>query len=477
MQSDRRWAIIAIVALVAGFVGAGVWVLRNELSPDDDARPPGAWETAWEYVTAFDERKAGAAAELTTDPKAAAETLRRVFRKLPDATVSSALGEVKTAGDKASATVAVEWTFGDGRTFSYPTKVPLVQRSGTWLVDFSPAVVHPELEEGQYIAVADKVRVPAVVDSSGEPLLVWGDVGPQPVKENRAKVVLPAMLTAAQERKPPERWAVVAMKGKNTRVRILSGDGPQGAKPLPTTLSIPLQDAAQAAVDTQRKPAALIAFRPSTGALVAVAQNKHVDQGPISLSGLYPPGSTFSLVRVAAENESAGAIARAASSLGWNADFDIPGIGTEAGAVRKAGDSFQLADQLKGQGDVFVSPFGLALVVSTVAKAEAVTPQFWKAHPTKVLTGYQAPDEETLAAVREHMRTTVTEGEASSLKSLSSGEAELHAVTGTARAGGGKRHSWFAGYAGDLAFAVLVEDGGSEKAALSVAGKFLRERP
>jgi len=474
VQSDRRWAIIAIVALVAGFVGAGVVVLRNELEADDDRRPPGAWEIAWQYVTAFDDRKVSAAAELTTDPAAAKTTLRRIFRKLPDVTVSSALGEVKTNGAKASAVVAVEWTFANDRTFSYRTTVPLVQRDGSWLVDFSPAVVHPELEEGQHLALVDGVDVPAVVDASGRPLLVWGEVGPKPVHPHRAKLLLPAMLAEAQERQPPERWAVAAMKGKK-RVRFLSGDGPKGGKPMPTTLSIPLQDAAQSAVDSQGKPAALIAFRPSTGALLAVAQNEHVDQGPISLSGLYPPGEeVFSLVTLAADGDSAAAIARAASSLGWNADFEIPGIGTEAGAVRKADDAATLMEQRKGQGDVFVSPFGLALVVSTVAAGEPVTPQFWRAHPTKVLSGYQAPDKETVAALREYMRAVVTDGRASSLKALDKEGAEVHGVTGTARAGHGVRHSWFAGYAGDLAFAVLVEDGGTETRALSVAARFLR---
>ncbi|MGH3433829.1 MAG: NTF2-like N-terminal transpeptidase domain-containing protein, partial [Thermocrispum sp.] len=304
MEKDRRLAIGIIVATVLAFAGAGALVLRSELSADDETRMPGAWEVAWEYLAAFDEGKVGDAAALTVDPAAARKTLQRINRKLPDASVSTALGEVKTTGGTASGSADLRWTFEDGRTFSYRTKIPLVRRDGTWRVDFSPAVVHPELDEGQHIAVVSRDDVPAVTDAAGKPLLIWGEVGPRPVRESRAKVLLPAMLTRAQKRKPPERWAVAAMNTKNKRVKILEGSGPKGAKPLRTTLSIPVQDAAQAAVDGQGKPAALVAFTPSTGAVLAVAQNKHADQGPIALSGLYPPGSTFSLVTEAAEGES-----------------------------------------------------------------------------------------------------------------------------------------------------------------------------
>lgn len=469
LEKDRRLAIGAIVAMVVGFVGAGVLVLRSELSPDEEVRAPGAWEVAWDYLTAFDDRKATAAAELTDDPKSAGGTLRRIHRKLPDASVSSALGEVKTTGDKASGRVDVRWKFADGRTFSYRTKIPLVRRDGKWLVDFTPAVVHPELESGQHIAVVNRSDVPAVVDEAGKALLSWGDVGPRPSREGRAKILLPAMLTRAQEGKPPERWAVAAMNAKNKRVKILSGSGPKGAKPLKTTLSVTAQHAAQAAVDGQSKPSALVAFRPSSGAILAVAQNKAADHGPIALSGLYPPGSAFQLVTGAAEGTSARAMVLAANSLGLNSDFDIPGIATEAGAVRKAADAAQLAELSKGQGEAKASPFGLALVVATVAAGKPVTPQFWASDPTKVIKSYPAPGEDVLTGLRATMRESITEGSASALAS----RGEVYGVAGTAKAGNGVRHSWFAGYVDDVAFAVLVEDGGSERPAVAVSGKFL----
>ena len=46
--------------------------------------------------------------------------------------------------------------------------------------------------------------------------------------------------------------------------------------------------------------------------------------------------------------------------------------------------------------------------------------------------------------------------------------------TGTAQFGDGTHsHGWFVGYRGTMAFAVLVVDGGSSKAAVAVSGTFL----
>ncbi len=49
------------------------------------------------------------------------------------------------------------------------------------------------------------------------------------------------------------------------------------------------------------QPAAIVALRPSTGAVLAVAQNAPADaQGAIALTCLYPPGSTFKTVTTSA---------------------------------------------------------------------------------------------------------------------------------------------------------------------------------
>ena len=61
--------------------------------------------------------------------------------------------------------------------------------------------------------------------------------------------------------------------------------------------STPVQKAAEAALASMTEPAVLVAIQPSTGEILAVAQNTAANaQGPIALTGQYPPGSTFKIV-------------------------------------------------------------------------------------------------------------------------------------------------------------------------------------
>ena len=68
------------------------------------------------------------------------------------------------------------------------------------------------------------------------------------------------------------------------------------------------------------------------------------------------------------------------------------------------------------------------------------------------------------------MRAVVTEGTATRLAGLG----EVFGKTGTAEfTNDGRAHGWFVGYRGDLAFAVLVVDGGSSTPAVEAAARFL----
>lgn len=337
---ERRWAIIGLIAIVAAFVGAGALVLRSELTAEDDTRSPGAWEVAWQFLTALDDRKPSEAANFTDEPPAALATVKKVFTKLPEADLVTSLNNVKVDGSRAVAEVDMRWTLETGRTFSYANEVNLAKRDGKWVVDWTPALVHPDLRPGQHLAVVTRGDAPAVLDAEGKPIMVWGEIGPEAVDPGRAKLLQLALLTRAQATGMPEKWAVAAVNAKGKRVRILDGVGPKLPKPVKTTLTVRLQDAAQAAVDSQPKPTALVVFKPSSGSILAIAQNGAADQGPIALSGLYPPGSAFELVTATAALTSGTIpghakgfgdigteipgpdVLTAANQLGLNADLD-----------------------------------------------------------------------------------------------------------------------------------------------------------
>jgi cell division protein FtsI/penicillin-binding protein 2 len=168
----------------------------------------------------------------------------------------------------------------------------------------------------------------------------------------------------------------------------------------------------------------------------------------------------------------ADALPTAARTLGLGADYAVPGMLTVTGSVPVATDPVLRAENGFGQGQVLASPFGMALVAATVAHAAPVVPELIRGRPTAVTAAASAPDPAVLAQVRTMMRAVVTEGTATKLNGLG----EVYGKTGTAEFDlDGRRgaHGWFAGFRGDVAFAVLVVDGGSSTPAVEVAGRFL----
>ncbi|MCV7153490.1 penicillin-binding transpeptidase domain-containing protein [Mycolicibacterium pyrenivorans] len=306
--------------------------------------------------------------------------------------------------------------------------------------------------------------------------------------------------------------------------------GGQDAEPvgdIASTLDIGMQRAAEDALAPLPTPAAIVAIQPSTGNLLAVAQNAPADaQGPIALTGLYPPGSTFKTVTVSAAlqsgqvtpdsvvacpgteniegrqipnddnfdlgqvplhtafarscNTTMGRLAvnlppdgltKAAAQLGLGIDYTAPGMTTVTGSVPVADTAALRVEEGIGQGEVTASPFGMALVAATLANGSAPAPTIVEGEPAvadrtpEPLPG--AVDEQ----VRAMMRETVTGGTATQLQDIPG----LLGKTGTAEYIDDQHaHGWFVGIRGDLALAVFVSDAGSSVPAVDAAGGFLR---
>jgi len=299
--------------------------------------------------------------------------------------------------------------------------------------------------------------------------------------------------------------------------------------PVRTTLDRGVQTTADAAVAGVTSPAAIVAVRPSTGGLLAVANNR-LAGGDIALLGRYPAGSTFKTITATALL--AAGVVQAASTVDCpgtvtvgkvfqNEDrFDLGrvplreafarscnttftglsrrlddrallgaaaayGIGTEwtlpvpsfGGSLPPPADDTEKAADAIGQGRVEVSPLAMALVAAAVAKGGPVTPALLAGTPAAPSGGGSpaGPPAAVLPALRDMMRAVVTEGTATPLADLPGGP--VAGKTGTAEYGSGtppRSHAWFIGYRGDLAFAVFVQDGqSSSRTAVPVARAFL----
>ena len=323
-------------------------------------------------------------------------------------------------------------------------------------------------------------------------------------------------------------WRVVSVNQNGADVDILNEVAPQPAPSMSITLDRPVQNAAQHAVDTQGRKAMLVVIKPSTGDILAVAQNAAADaDGPAATTGLYPPGSTFKIVTagaaidrsMATPNTLLGcpgeidigdrtipnydkfdlgtvpmakafanscnttfaelasrmpptALTVAASQYGIGPDYTVDGITTVTGSVPPTVNLAERTEDGFGQGKVLVTPFGMALAAATVAAGKTPTPCLFSDTPTTETGEHPPISPPMLDGLREMMRLVVTNGTARDI----AGSGEVYGKTGEAEFQGGS-HAWFAGYRGDLAFAALIVGGGSSEYAVRMVRMMFDELP
>ncbi len=295
---------------------------------------------------------------------------------------------------------------------------------------------------------------------------------------------------------------------------ILFYEPPAEASPVQTTLDHRIQTAAEDALASVQPISSLVAIQASTGQILAVANGPGAAVENRALSGSYPPGSIFKIVTAYAgltngvdpkqilecpqtmvvdgkefgnyQGQQLGSIdlwwafaqscntsfinlgqlidgsvfpaAALQFGIGDSYNLGTPSFGgavpNPSGATDKAATSF-------GQGRVLVSPVSMAVMAATAASG-TYQPPVLVGDPTAVTEGGQALDPGAVQSVRDMMRFVVSSGTGQVANGAQGGP--VHAKTGTAEFGSEvppRTHAWFVGYQNDLAFAVLVEDGGS----------------
>ncbi|WP_327142840.1 penicillin-binding transpeptidase domain-containing protein [Nocardia sp. NBC_01327] len=321
-------------------------------------------------------------------------------------------------------------------------------------------------------------------------------------------------------------WAVRA-RGTDGSTQRVGGQDAKAVTDIHTTLDPALQRAAEAALVPIPQAAAIVALQPSTGNVLAIAQNGPADdQGPLALTGLYPPGSTFKTVTVSAALQSGAvtpdtvlacpgteniegrqipndnnfdlgqvplhtafakscnttmgrlavnlapdALTTAAMQLGLGVDYTTPALTTVTGKVPGADTAALRVEEGIGQGQVTASPFGMAMVAAALAHGSAPNPALVQGRPG--VPGKVPPALPPTIAdqVKTMMRETITGGTATQLADIPG----LLGKTGTAEFIDDKHaHGWFVGISGDLAFAVFINDAGSSTPAVDAAGRMLR---
>ena len=306
---------------------------------------------------------------------------------------------------------------------------------------------------------------------------------------------------------------------------------PRAGRPVRTTISLPVEKAAESAIASTTTPSALVAVQASTGKVLALATHDptaaadHYED--YALDSAEAPGSTFKTITSTALIEDKGLtldssatcpatrtvdgevfhndngeafgnmtlltafakscntafIGLAASDLtskqlvaaaksydiGTTPAMGFPGYG---GDVATPTDRADLASTSIGQGQVTVSPLAMAMVAAAIDSGQVREPRLVAGAPDD--TAKSHPVNGKLDADLKTMMAAVVSSGTAAGQGLPPG---THAKTGTAEFGTAnppQTHAWLIGFRGDVAFAAFVNVGpaGGTVAAPLVA-KFL----
>lgn len=399
---------------------------------------------------------------------------------------------------------------------------------------FVPAITFregqvPAAVQARYLSIKGAVALPGklpLAPTKGYAAALLGTVGPataEIVKRSSGRVLagdetglsgLESRYDAQLAGKAGGRVEIVHSNGKATSVFDVAA---VAGKALRLTLVPRVQQVAEQVLANVGPASALVAIKPSTGAIVAAASGPGSNGYDTATFGQYPPGSTFKMVDSLAllrsgltpnsplmcttslsvngkvfTNDSeypAGKVGRisltdalanscntafvsqhgrlngsdlqqAAEALGFGVDHSV-GFPAYFGQIPKPASEVEKAADMIGQGKVLASPMAIATVMSSVLAGHAVVPhlvegQTATARPAHPLTAAEA------RTLRAMLRAVVTEPTGTGHGLFDIPGAPVIAKTGTAEFGSTPplpTHAWMVAGRGDLAVAVFVDRG------------------
>lgn len=322
-----------------------------------------------------------------------------------------------------------------------------------------------------------------------------------------------------------------------TRVQVVNSAGAvvntlwtsagSSGTPVRTTINGHYQAAASAALAGLRSSGEIIAVQPSTGNILAVAE-RAAGGPPLpeggALNARLVPGMTFTIVSAAAllntgiaantpvpctdvtyvggqtfTNDSSsasagqpfsadfasgcgtafatlsmrltpGQLASAEKDFGIGTPWDlrVQAFSGSTAVAAGTGQSAGLAAETIGQGGVRMSPLGMAMVAAEVESGVGHVPVLVASDPAA--TWQSALSSGALHELRGLMREAVRTGTA---RAADLTGAQVYGQAGLVKTGTRSWLSWFVGYRGNLAFAVLETGTSAQQAAASLAASFL----
>ncbi|MFJ4035088.1 penicillin-binding transpeptidase domain-containing protein [Streptomyces griseoluteus] len=527
-RPKRKPAVLGgMIALVVGGAGFGLYALygggasAEEASTLSDHKsvktgPPSALEVRTvtsHFLTAWQEGRVTEAAAATDDAKAATALLTGYTKdaRLRHVTLTAGRATGTKVPFSVKATVSYQ---GVSKPLAYRSSLTVVRRAsdGAALVGWQPAVVHPELRDGDTLVTGASGTPPVkALDRTGGELTVTAYPSLGSVLDGlREKYGKTAGGKAGVELRVV-RGKASEKAGLSDKTLVELSEGTPGT--VKTTLDPRFQAAAEQQV-AKREQASVVALRASTGEILAVANSGHGFN--IAFQGSLAPGSTMKVITSSlliekglAEADKKHPCPKTFTFGGWkfhnDDDFEIKNGTFKASFARSCNTAFisqakklknddltkqaqqvfglsmnnwsvgvptldgsvpvqsaaQMAASLIGQGGVRMNPLNMASVAATVKTGTFHQPYLVAPsvdHRT-LATASRTMSAKTLGQLRELMNFTAAYGTAA--EAMSGLGPDYGAKTGSAEVDNQKKpNGWFTAYRGDLASAGVVQAGG-----------------
>ncbi|MFF0203592.1 penicillin-binding transpeptidase domain-containing protein [Streptomyces sp. NPDC005017] len=524
MRKGVRGAVVGTVfAAMIGGAGYGAFNLVSALGGDGGSGPGGSTssksgppdedevaETTKEFFAAWEQGRGARAASFTNNA-ADAEPVLTSFggsAHLTDVRITPGTPSGTTVPFSVRATVSYK---GAAKPLEYDSQLTVVRgiTTGRALVDWQPTVVHPELVKGDTLVTEESASPPIEAVARDGSVLTkdeYPSLGPV-LDDLRERYGHEAGGTRGVELSIRH----TATGAADTALLTLT-EGRAGR--LPTTISPRLQAAAEKAV-TGFKESSVVAVKPSTGEILAIANNR-VDKWNAAFEGELAPGSTMKIISAAMlidnglttadgpapcppkalsdghtfnnlkgleANEDAtlaDSFARSCNTafvkfadeiqddsltkeaqerFGLGRDDWKAGVTTFDGSV-PVSEGPDTAAALLGQGKVQMSPLNMASVTATAItgsfRQPVIVPQSLDGRTLARAEGLRPS---TVDQLRALMNRTATSG--TGQKAMSGLSGDIGAKTGSAEVDGqATSNSWFTGFRGDVAAAAMAQQGG-----------------
>ncbi|MET9488926.1 NTF2-like N-terminal transpeptidase domain-containing protein [Nocardia sp. NPDC006630] len=269
-------------------------------------------------------------------------------------------------------------------------------------------------------------------------------------------------------------WGVQLFDPDGAFVTQLAGEqGPPGPD-IPGTMDQHLQRAAEDAVVSVGTPASIVAIQPSSGAIVAAAQNSQASEhGSVAFTGLYPVGGMIELFKnmaaitkkKAPQDVSVGDAADAASMLGVGIDFKIPGLDETTGRLPTGKNAAEQVGRGNAADSLLASPWGMAIAAAAIANGQVPKPMIQIGVPATTEADLPALPGDVTDRLRGMLRDGTAAPELASLNRYQGVQA-FAAQAGT--------NGWIIATMGDLAFAIHIDDVDSGDSTARMAARLLQ---